>query len=173
MALSRLSNAPKINWTGWRRTMMRRLISLLLIPLVVVSQSVSMLAHDHAGQGASTPSEHASRPHFHTHAGNGHHHHHIHRLDVAHDLQDTTRFLISAADPHESDAIYVSTSTPFLIQRQSGAECATWLQQPTVCMSVMSALDLVEMPYSHCSGFFSQTRCAHALVAFETLSLRI
>lgn len=153
---------------------MRRLISLLLIPLVVVSQSVSMLAHDHAGQGASTPSEPASRPHFHTHAGNGHHHHHhVHRLDVAHGHRDTTRFLISAADPHESDAIYVSTSTPFLIQRQSGAECATWLQQPTVCMSVMSAPDLVEMPRSHYSGVFSQTRCAHALAAFETLSLRI
>ena len=156
---------------------MRRLISLLLIPLVVVSQSFALLAHDHSSGRASVPADHISRPHFHSHAGSGHRHHHphqhAHRSATTHDHQDGTTFHVATTDSHESDAVYVSTSTPHLIQRHSSAGRTVWLQQLAGCRSAISADDLVEMPHFHLPGVFSQTECAHRSVAFESLSLRI
>lgn len=177
LVLWQLPSAPRIKWSTWRRTEMRRLISLLLIPLVIVSQSFALFAHDHSSGRTSGPADHNSRPHFHSHAGSGHRHHHPHehphRSTTTHNHQDATTSHVAATDSHESDAVYVSTSTPHLIQRHSSAERTVWLQQLADCLSAMSADDLVEMPHSHGAGVFSQTQCAHRSVAFESLSLRI
>lgn len=44
--------------------MIRRIVSLLLLPLVLVNQSVC-LAHWHQGSDIATPHGHSDRPHFH------------------------------------------------------------------------------------------------------------
>ena len=48
---------------------MRKLVSLLLIPLAVLGQC---LPHSHAGVGAHAPDDHSSRPHIHLSGGHQH-----------------------------------------------------------------------------------------------------
>lgn len=87
--------------------MFRKLLALLMLPCVLMSQS-AVVGHAHGG---SEPAGHELRPHLHTgasheHGDEGHHHHH----DTSHHSHDQR----SASDSqpvtpaeHDSDAIYL------------------------------------------------------------------
>lgn len=81
---------------------MHRLISALLIPLLLVSQSVCFVSHSHAGTSVSEPHGHAVRPHF--HIGSAHHHHHVCRHCDASEGEQVPE----APADHDSDAVYAS-----------------------------------------------------------------
>lgn len=102
--------------------MMRRILSLLLIPLLLVSQSVCF-GHSHRGSDVTEPAGHAARPHFHVHGKHPHshekHHHHSHdgqrHTHHTHRHADDAREAavlpgIQPNDDHDEDAVYVSTS---------------------------------------------------------------
>lgn len=82
---------------------MQKLMSSLLIPLLLVSQSLSFAPHSHAGTSVAEPHGHDVRPHF--HVGHGHHHHHS--ADDHHDAHDGQRAPEVPAD-HDSDAVYAN-----------------------------------------------------------------
>lgn len=113
---------------------MCRLVSLVLIPLLLVGQSVG-LAHTHEGQGIAEPVDHAVRPHFHTHGAKGHrHHHHSHANTTAnglgrvkhHDQGNVHESPQPASwrsmDDHDEDAVYVSTAVTLGIGRRLAAD---------------------------------------------------
>lgn len=85
--------------------MLRRIIVLLLIPLLVTSPELCF-AHSHRGTGMTEPVDHAARPHVHSHK---HHHHHGDRTHHRHDQKGSdpsgTRFSAPAGD-HDDDATY-------------------------------------------------------------------
>lgn len=99
--------------------MYRRIVSLLLLPCVLLTQSAALAGHAHAD--FRIPG-HDLRPHIHTqnvpaghnHDSHAHHHHHAssdhHHDDVADstepDFQQT--LLPVAPSDHDSDAVYVT-----------------------------------------------------------------
>ncbi len=90
--------------------MYRRVVSLILLPCVLLTQSAAALGHTHGG---SQPTGHDLRPHFHTNsipASHEHGHHHHGRDDHHHhdegddgDEPDTPEPL----SDHDSDAVFI------------------------------------------------------------------
>lgn len=103
---------------------MYRALSLILMPCLLLTQSLSALGHSH---GSDEPAGHGLHPHFHVtrsvatespghhdHEANGHHHSH----DVCSDcdgLKTLASKSIPASQPgplsdheHDSDAVYIS-----------------------------------------------------------------
>lgn len=152
---------------------MRELFCLLLIPLLIVSQSLGLLAHGHASGHGSGPVDHASRPHIHSHERPGHHHHHGYEPHPIHSHEGTVPIELSAVDSHDSDAVYISTSVSYLLQRQTDIEGRAGLQHSVAFLHPFAAIDVAWMLPFRRPDDFGQTRCAHRLVAFESLSLRI
>lgn len=89
---------------------LKRLLALLIIPLVAVGNS---FPHTHASVDAG--SDHAERPHVHVaslhHAHDGHDHHHRHRDGNVEESQKPTP---ARLPDHDSDAIYLSGGQFFL-----------------------------------------------------------
>ena len=110
--------------------MFRRVVSLLLLPFVLLTQSAA-LGHSHGG---SQPAGHDLCPHFHTnpitypcshghhhHGPDGHHHQHHHDGD---DVPETDRQPTPEPEPqsdHDSDAVYV-TSIDVVINERSAVD---------------------------------------------------
>lgn len=82
---------------------MQRTVSLLLILLLLVSQSFVSAPHSHAGSSVEEPVGHAARPHVHLcHSG--------HRHTSSDQREDDFEPVVMAAGEcpdHDSDAIYV------------------------------------------------------------------
>lgn len=96
--------------------MLKRVVSLLLLPCVLLTQSAAMLGHSH---GSGQPPGHDLRPHIHTnpspHHEHGHHHHgpdgHHHHHDGDHDPEPGTH-PTSQPEPvsdHDSDAVFITS----------------------------------------------------------------
>ena len=91
--------------------MYRRAITVLLLPCVLLTQSVAPV-HSHGGD---QPADHDSRPHFHTsalrgghthhHDGHGHHHHDEDDAEEAAEVPAPSREPLS--DHHDADAVFV------------------------------------------------------------------
>ena len=92
---------------------MRLAFSLLLIPVVLVSQGFCF-AHTHQGTGVAAPDGHSSRPHFHVHGVDGHHHH-----DADADHDDPSPRLSEPLGSHDADAVYCPTSVAFGVGRHA------------------------------------------------------
>jgi hypothetical protein len=109
--------------------MYRRIVSLLLLPCVLLSESAA-LGHSHGG---SEPAGHDLRPHFHTTpASTRHeqaHHHHDNGDDPAEpDSQPTPQPEPLSEDEHDSDAVIIDRAAVVLCQRSAfGDELATSL----------------------------------------------
>lgn len=100
--------------------MYQRVVSLLLLPCVLLTQSAA-LGHSHGG---SQPAGHNLRPHFHTNSSSaprsddhGHHHHgpdgHHHYHDDGDDVPEPDTQPTPAPEPlseqeHDSDAVYIN-----------------------------------------------------------------
>lgn len=111
-------------------TMTRCVLSLLLIPLVLASQSLC-IPHTHLGMLVVEPEGHWLQPHFHVHRhrennlakhshrhfSHGHTHHH-------HSTNSTTRrvvpagFLPNQPHQHDDDAVYLAASLLVSLNRE-------------------------------------------------------
>lgn len=78
---------------------MNRAVSSILIPLLLVSQSLFSVPHSHAGSSIAEPDGHAARPHVHLHDA---HHDHGHHEDG----DDTPSSTGEQVPDHDSDAFY-------------------------------------------------------------------
>jgi hypothetical protein len=122
--------------------MLRRILSLLLMPLVLASQGL-VVAHSHQGNHVSEPAGHAARPHFHVgdnehhhHRGNSHSHKHQHgnRSDHHHHSQtghpDDEGAVADGLMPtrsHDDDAVYLPDMVKALTNRQSASDAELML----------------------------------------------
>lgn len=78
---------------------MNQAVSTILIPLLLVSQSLFSVPHSHAGTSVNEPDGHAARPHVHLHHADHHDQH-----NDGHQQQDS-----APEEPlpeHDSDAVY-------------------------------------------------------------------
>lgn len=99
--------------------MTRRVLSLLLIPLLLVSQGMCF-GHSHRDDSVAESEAHNARPHFHVHGHRHHHHneqHHDgakHRHDAQHHRHPSET---PAGDPpvssHDDDAVYLAAMMTF------------------------------------------------------------
>jgi hypothetical protein len=81
---------------------MNQAVSTVLIPLLLVSQSLCSVPHSHAGTSVSEPDGHAARPHVHLHhADHDDHHNDGHESDSKPEEQ-----LPDHDSDHDSDAVY-------------------------------------------------------------------
>ncbi|MEZ5940267.1 MAG: hypothetical protein R3C18_02670 [Planctomycetaceae bacterium] len=78
---------------------MNRAVSTILIPLLLVSQSLFSAPHSHAGSSIAVPDGHAARPHIHLHDTHQHHGHH----DVG---RETPSSAHEQVPDHDSDVVY-------------------------------------------------------------------
>ena len=85
---------------------MRRLISLLLIPMFVLGQA---LPHSHAESGIIAPDKHGERPHVHVSVHHHQHHgnEHGHHLPSPEDESSKQESHHDSTTDHESDAVYL------------------------------------------------------------------
>ncbi|WP_146516491.1 hypothetical protein [Rubripirellula amarantea] len=125
--------------------MLARILSLLLIPLFVLGQS---LPHSHLGSGIGTPSDHANRPHVHLGGGHSHHddgdHHHDHDETGVDDLAcSATGFALSLPHQHDSDAVYLASAS--IAVGRSAAAPSTDAVSVDACLSIESARPHVPM----------------------------
>lgn len=107
--------------------MMRRAISVLLIPLVMSSQCVC-LGHSHPWVINSDSKEHGNQPHVHSGTAHRHHKHHSTGHSHAQQVRHTGRpnptgthgvpTISNAAVDHDADAIFVSPSLTSRTGRQ-------------------------------------------------------
>ena len=107
---------------------MRRIMSLILIPVVIASQWCVM-AHAHGHKGIVEPAGHSARPHFHVHGVHDHHHagahshSHSHGPEHSHEnseADDQSPALISGdTSNHDADAVYCSNPGTPGMSRQS------------------------------------------------------
>lgn len=108
--------------------MFRRIISLLLLPGVMLTQSAAALSHNH---GDEEPPGHGLRPHIHAHCGSIHHD----RVHHRHDAEDADAKRVAAenycrlGDPdplskqqHDSDATYVTHLDSVVPQRTTTSD---------------------------------------------------
>lgn len=143
--------------------MLRRVVSLLLLPCLLLAQSAP-LAHAH---GRATPSGHESRPHVHlglaavvfdenhehsaaghrhSHGAGGHHHHDADsRATLAPDSisGDAAGIGLAPCQPgeHDSDAVFVSTADA-VASRASAESAASELVWLTTLALVVTDFDL-------------------------------
>jgi hypothetical protein len=82
---------------------MNRVVSTILMPLLLVSQSLFSMPHSHAGSSIAEPDGHAARPHVHLHGADHHHGHHHHDDDGS----ETPTSTGEQVPDHDSDAVYV------------------------------------------------------------------
>jgi hypothetical protein len=78
---------------------MNRVASAILIPLLLVSQSLFSVPHSHAGSSIVEPDGHAARPHVHLHDAD---HQHGHDEDG----NETSYSTGEQAPDHDSDVVY-------------------------------------------------------------------
>ena len=79
---------------------MNRAVSVILIPLLLVMQSLFCVPHSHAGSSIAEPEGHAARPHVHLHDADHQHGPHSHHSDGIETPPSTP--------DHDSDAIYAA-----------------------------------------------------------------
>jgi hypothetical protein len=115
--------------------MLRRVVTLLLLPCLLLSQSAA-IGHAHGG---SLPAGHDLRPHVHasfavsTHDAHGHHDghgcHHHHGEAVGHDADPVTAVAQEHPVPHDHDAVYLpAESTVAPRERlQNDFDFSAWL----------------------------------------------
>ena len=121
--------------------MLCRVVSLLLLPCLLLTQSVAVFGHAHGG---GQPAGHDLRPHLHSnlvavasHDAHGHGHvgQHHHHDDANDTLEPDTQPTPPAVPPsdHDTDAVYV-TATDAVVAERSGlttqVESAGWLSFP-------------------------------------------
>ncbi len=131
--------------------MYRRVVSLLLLPCLLLTQSVAV-GHSHAGP---KPAGHDLRPHFHTtpapaghghdghrHGPGGHHHPHAPADDSSAPADETTPPAEPQSD-HDSSAVYTASVDLVAHQRSSADTDPTgfvlwaiaWLNPSTTFLS--------------------------------------
>lgn len=166
--------------------MIHRLVCLLLVPGMLVSQCVS-LTHSHAGSDVTEPEDHSSRPHFHTH-GHSHTHHdlgHNHQESVGHshdgnsncehasgDQEVHLPTAIASKDNHDADAAYLSDVVD--LSRGKRGKDAINVGSPT-CVSI-SRRRLIVGGSAGASPRFGQPQSvfdASCPTYLRTLSLRL
>lgn len=108
--------------------MYRGVVSLLLLPCVLLTQSAAALVHSHCD---SMPGRNDLRPHFHTTpapSGDDHHHHdsgsHSHHHDRGDELsapktEPTPRPEPLSQDEHDSNAVFINSVNIVISQRSA------------------------------------------------------
>lgn len=139
--------------------MYRRVVSLLLLPFVLMSQSVTF-GHCPGGSAGG----HDLRPHVHfnaesSHADHGHrhgpcgHHHHHHSEDETTDEGGTPAPAQEPSPCHDSDAVFFGPGDPVVVERAKAeveAGDSTWLSAVEATMFPCFA-DLARPSSSHFS----------------------
>ena len=154
---------------------MRRVLSLLLIPLLLASQGLCFV-HTHQGTHTGEPDGHSSRPHFHVHGVAEHHHHHAdhsHRHDAGDDHEEPAVPAIEPVADHDADAVYCSETVVIGTGRQSRSEltlkqliaASFWQSPATLDIDPLNRGNLSVHPPPLCA-----TRCP---IYLRTLSIRI
>jgi hypothetical protein len=154
---------------------MRRAISVILMPLILVSQSMCF-GHLHGGTRSLEPVGHSARPHIHLH-GTSHHHHdhgatHSHSHDSDHRAKNETTQL-SSLKGHDDDSIYLSLS----VASEPGRLSTLGNIVKTVSNDDVSGpfieSNVVPDAVSNFLGKTLQDHCARCFLSTRTLSLRI
>lgn len=118
--------------------MYRRVVSLLLLPWLLLTQSVSMGHWHEEGQ----PPGHGQRPHFHASSaslchGDGHHHLHHYHDD---ELPPVGLDKLPPLSDHDSDAIYIDAADALVVERSEITEEISsptwWVVSPTLLSGV-------------------------------------
>lgn len=97
---------------------MNRAVSTILIPLLLVSQSLFSVPHSHAGSSIVEPDGHSARLHIHLHDHAHEDHHHGHAADE----QSSDEAPLDHVPEHDSDAFY--SGDVQLLNDGKGAEIA-------------------------------------------------
>lgn len=148
---------------------MNRIVSTLLIPLLLMSQSLFSAPHTHAGSSIVEPNGHAARPHVHLHDANHRHDHHSHRHGHHEDGDDVPSSTGEQDSDHDSDAVYVGDDS-FLhdgkVVRAIDAELAAVYVVGEVSPAKTSLFGLCHL---HSSSVKQRPKCALYL---QLLSIR-
>ncbi len=136
--------------------MYRRIVSLLLLPCMLLTQSVAF-SHCHNG---SQPAGHELCAHFHTrhaivgsshdhghHHGSGHHHHHKSERDSDSRPEKQPPSQPEPLTDHDSDAVYIGSFDAVIRVSSSDAKELTTLSLADAVGSNSAALDSADPPY--------------------------
>jgi hypothetical protein len=85
---------------------MNRPISTILIPMLLVSQSLFSVPHSHAGSSVVEPDGHADRPHIHLHQ----HAHDDHQHGPGEREPESDQAPVNHGPEHDSDAFFAGDS---------------------------------------------------------------
>ena len=149
--------------------MTRRIVSILLVPLLLVSQGF-WAAHSHAGTSVAEPEGHSARAHVHLHGGE-HHHHHSHHEHDGDDSDD--RPPASPVEPgpldHDSDAVYLSETQLYTDAKPTKVAKADW---SVLCMIADDSTSIAEAQFT--AGLRSPPPPIHLKcpIYLTTLSIR-
>jgi hypothetical protein len=111
--------------------MIRRVISLLLIPLLLASQGLCF-GHSHRGGSVVESEGHDARPHFHIHGHRHHHHGGHHHHGAKHQSKADALKGFQPVDSHDDNAIYLAATVMFSTMRNVAAQWLAkhWLDVP-------------------------------------------
>lgn len=156
--------------------MTRRVVSLLLVPLVLASQGLC-LAHTHLGTQAPAASGHAARPHFHVHDSGDHHQHHAghgHHHDGADDPEDELPVTsVAPIDDHDADAVYCPEAVVLSTGRHAKANLAAKLFGAAPVVWMDHTLVVATLRLAHRWSQPPPFRDSHCPIYLRTLSLRL
>lgn len=156
--------------------MTRRVVSLLLVPLVLASQGLC-LAHTHLGTQVPAASGHAARPHFHVHDGVDHHQHHAghgHNHDGADDREDELPVTaVAPIDDHDADAVYCPEAVTLSTGRHSKVELLAKLFGAAPVVLMGNTLVDANLCFAHQWSQPVTFRDSHCPIYLRTLSLRL
>lgn len=120
--------------------MIRRVLSLLLIPLVLANQGL-IFAHTHLGTSVAEPPGHTARPHVHLRGRNHHHGHghkhshgngagrHIHHRGGQHQTKRAIAVGLIPSCSHDDDALYVSETVIDRVGRLTASDAKSMQEQ--------------------------------------------
>ena len=127
---------------------MRAIFSILLIPMVLASESLCAV-HSHIGMNSGESEAHAASPHFHVDAGHGHAHSHdrIHSNGRCNGEESSEAALpaIEAIPDHNARAYYCPDSASSCGSRVAGRELTAWLALEVAQLPPTAPFDLAEM----------------------------
>ena len=155
--------------------MPRRIISLLLIPLLLAGQGLCV-AHTHQGTHTGEPDGHSARPHFHVYGVAEHHHHqadHSHHHDADDDQEESAVPAIEPVADHDADAVYCSETVAIGAGRQSKSELTLKQLIAVSFWQSPATPDIDPVNRGNSSGRPPPLCAARCPIYLRTLSLRI
>ena len=154
---------------------MRRVLSLMLIPLVLAGQGLCF-AHTHQGTHTGEPDGHSTRPHFHIHGVAEHHRHqadHSHHHDAGDDQEESAVSAIEPIADHDADAVYCTETVAIGANRQSKSELTVKQLISVLFWQSPAIVEISTVNRGNSSGRPPPLCAARCPIYLRTLSIRI